>query len=214
MEDICLNRRERERIARKNDIMKAAAAVFAQKGYCRATLDEIAEKAEFSKGAIYTYFKSKSDLLCRLVEEGFKDLIDHVENVITDEKDFREQLRNVLDKIFIHLDNNKDFFRIVWEQRLEIRREIYHNESEYDKELLEGTDILSDQIAAIFEKAIKGEQINKVFPAKFLSSFFIGSTIGIIHFWLGQYPDQSLVGKTDLIMKLFWEGVGVRENVA
>lgn len=207
-----LNRRERERIARKNDIMKAAASVFAQKGFYRATLDEIAEKAEFSKGAIYTYFKNKSDLFAKLIEDGFQNLLEHVENVISDDKDFKEQLREVLARIFDHLEHNEDFFRIMWEQKIEIHRELHNDEADCDWDLMEGTEILSEQIALIFEKAIKNNQVKSIFPAKFLSSVFIGSTYGIIHLWLQQYPDKSLVDKTDMILKLFLEGIGVMKN--
>ncbi|MCP4230439.1 MAG: TetR family transcriptional regulator, partial [bacterium] len=45
-----LSRRERERLARRNDILAAARKVVAAKGYDRATLDEIAHEAEFAKG--------------------------------------------------------------------------------------------------------------------------------------------------------------------
>ena len=47
-----LIRKERERLAKRHDIMRAARRVFAMRGYENATLDEIAEKAEFAKGTL------------------------------------------------------------------------------------------------------------------------------------------------------------------
>ncbi len=55
-------RREREKLRRKNDILDAAEEVFAEKGLVQATVDDIAERAEISKGTVYLYFKSKEQI--------------------------------------------------------------------------------------------------------------------------------------------------------
>ena len=49
--------------ARRNQILDAAATVFAAKGFHRATTKEIARTAGVSEGTIYNYFANKSDLL-------------------------------------------------------------------------------------------------------------------------------------------------------
>ena len=49
--------------ARRNQILNAAATVFAEKGFHRATTKEIARAAGVSEGTIYNYFDSKADLL-------------------------------------------------------------------------------------------------------------------------------------------------------
>jgi AcrR family transcriptional regulator len=49
--------------ARRNQILDAAAAVFAEKGFHRATTKDIAGKAGIAEGTIYNYFDSKDDLL-------------------------------------------------------------------------------------------------------------------------------------------------------
>ena len=55
-------RREREKAQRSNDILDAAEKVFFSRGMEKATMDEVAEVAELSKGTLYLYFKSKEDL--------------------------------------------------------------------------------------------------------------------------------------------------------
>jgi AcrR family transcriptional regulator len=49
--------------ARRGQILDAAAAVFAEKGFDRATTKEIAQAASVSEGTIYNYFDSKFGLL-------------------------------------------------------------------------------------------------------------------------------------------------------
>lgn len=57
------------RTATRARILDAAGAVFASRGYDRATLDEIAGRAGVSKGAVYHSFRSKDDLFLALLEQ-------------------------------------------------------------------------------------------------------------------------------------------------
>lgn len=65
-------RKERERLFRQNIIISAAEKVFMTKGFENATMDDIAIEAEFSKGALYTYFQSKNELCLSIVLRGLK----------------------------------------------------------------------------------------------------------------------------------------------
>ena len=62
-------RRLREKEQRYNTILKAAETLFAQKGYHQTSIEEIADLAEVSTGAVYIYFKNKEDLLITLMHE-------------------------------------------------------------------------------------------------------------------------------------------------
>jgi AcrR family transcriptional regulator len=67
-------RREREREQRKNDIIDAAERVFFSRGLETATMDDVAEEAELSKGTLYLYFKNKEDLYLAIHLRGNKIL--------------------------------------------------------------------------------------------------------------------------------------------
>jgi AcrR family transcriptional regulator len=62
-----LTRQERKSQTRER-LIDAAAAVFAQRGFEVATLDEVAAAAGYTKGAVYSNFASKTDLLIALLE--------------------------------------------------------------------------------------------------------------------------------------------------
>lgn len=55
-------RKEREKQQRREEILQAAEEVFFSKGFEKSTMEDVAEKAELSKGTLYLYFKSKEDL--------------------------------------------------------------------------------------------------------------------------------------------------------
>jgi AcrR family transcriptional regulator len=50
-------------------LLDAALGVFAERGYRDASIDEIAERAGYSKGAVYWHFSSKDELFSTLLEE-------------------------------------------------------------------------------------------------------------------------------------------------
>ena len=60
-------RRERRVAARRAQILEAAEAVFAAKGYHGATTREIAQAADVSEGTLYNYFANKRDLFIGLM---------------------------------------------------------------------------------------------------------------------------------------------------
>jgi AcrR family transcriptional regulator len=53
----------------RDELLAAAAKVFARRGFRDAAVDEIAAEAGFSKGAVYWHFESKEDLLFALLDE-------------------------------------------------------------------------------------------------------------------------------------------------
>ena len=60
----------RRKEARPQEILEAALAVFAEKGFAAARMDEVARRAGVTKGTIYLYFPSKEELFKSLVREA------------------------------------------------------------------------------------------------------------------------------------------------
>lgn len=74
-------RRHREKEMRRLQIMDATKKVFASKGFCDATVEEIAQEAELSPATLYLYFKNKDELHAALHIEILKFLIEKMENI-------------------------------------------------------------------------------------------------------------------------------------
>lgn len=62
-------RRQREREQRYQTILQAAETLFASEGFHKASMEQIADAAEVSVGAVYFYFKNKEDLLIQMMAE-------------------------------------------------------------------------------------------------------------------------------------------------
>ena len=63
---------------RQAAILKAAEACFASAGYHETTIDDIAERAGLSKGAVYWHFEGKHQLFLALLESYISALADEI----------------------------------------------------------------------------------------------------------------------------------------
>jgi AcrR family transcriptional regulator len=63
------------RAQRVADIMLTARAVFSEKGYNDAMIAEIAERAGVVEGTIYRYFSGKRELLIKVVEDWYEEML-------------------------------------------------------------------------------------------------------------------------------------------
>ncbi len=69
----------RRKEARPGEIVAAALAVFAEKGFAAARLEDIAARAGVSKGALYLYFETKQELFHAVVRDAVAPNIAAVE---------------------------------------------------------------------------------------------------------------------------------------
>jgi AcrR family transcriptional regulator len=77
-------RKERERQFKRQEIVDAAREVFALRGFTAATLDEIADRAEFGKGTLYNYFQSKEELFETVIADAVDEFVDVATRTCTD----------------------------------------------------------------------------------------------------------------------------------
>jgi AcrR family transcriptional regulator len=77
------------------DLIVAARRVFLERGFHAATLDEIAEEAGYTKGAVYSNFSGKDDLFLALLAEHYADRAELYEALVLTPGDLEETNRAV-----------------------------------------------------------------------------------------------------------------------
>ena len=85
-------RKEREKQQRKQEIIQAAEKVFYSMGLDQATMDDIAAKAELSKGTLYLYFRSKEDLFFEVARKAIGMLNTHTSKAVESSANAIEKL--------------------------------------------------------------------------------------------------------------------------
>src|SRR5689334_17301478 len=74
--------RAAKREANRTRILRAARKVFGKRGFHAATIEEIADEAGLSNGAIYYNFASKGDLFFALLEQRQDERIEHMRRTL------------------------------------------------------------------------------------------------------------------------------------
>ncbi len=107
-------RKEREKEARREEIITAAEQIFFEKGLAAATMDDVAEKAELSKGTLYLYYKSKEDLFMAVAMRGMDILQDLFEKATTTGEPTLKLIMNLGDAYYEYFEKHRDYFRTLY----------------------------------------------------------------------------------------------------
>lgn len=83
----------------RRGILGRAAAVFAEKGYARATIIDLAEACEMSRGALYHYFESKEAILNEMLTTHLDLMYAETLAAANSSTDPETRLRNVIHSI-------------------------------------------------------------------------------------------------------------------
>lgn len=97
----------------KRDLIQhTAAKVFADTGFDRASMTQLAKACGISKAAIYHYYDSKDDLLFDILETHLKALRDRVAGVKPAGKTPEEYLRAIILEILLAYRGADDYHRV------------------------------------------------------------------------------------------------------
>ncbi len=164
-------RKPQERAAVTRELLLGAAEqVFARVGYEKAQVEEIAEAAGFSKGALYAHFKSKEELFLALYKAK--------------NTSYRARLRHALDSaptragkiaafrsFYIDLSKDRDWALIVLEVKLFITRypEVKARLRQIDEHV---GDSIEGTLTGLFGNSVRaaGEALGGIFSALVLEA--------------------------------------------
>jgi AcrR family transcriptional regulator len=89
-----LSRPERKERTR-TDLVAAARRVFERDGFHRASLEQIAEEAGYTKGAVYSNFAGKDDLFLAVLDEHIAERVPAYSEIILAQDTFEGALRAI-----------------------------------------------------------------------------------------------------------------------
>jgi AcrR family transcriptional regulator len=135
---------------RRAQIMRAARSLFVECGFLNTRMEDVAKRAQLSKGAVYFYFGSKRELFHALVDEEHANTVKFLEDAASDPRPGPQKLIEVGTRYldyFAGLKSPPRFFMIMSEMAIrddEIRERVTHIHerfvSEVAKLIQEGVD--------------------------------------------------------------------------
>jgi AcrR family transcriptional regulator len=115
-------RREREKQKRRSSILDAAEKVFFTRGVKDASMDEIAETAEVSKGTLYLYFRSKEEIYLGINHRALRILRTMFESVMTTGARGIEKIREIGRAYYEFSQRYPDYFEAMMHFDAEVTR--------------------------------------------------------------------------------------------
>lgn len=94
----------------RGQILQAAFTCFAERGYSRTSIAQIATTANVSKGLVYNYFENKEALLVGILEHVLEEYDKLLADVDSD--DPKDLLNRLIDLAFGFLENNNEHSRL------------------------------------------------------------------------------------------------------
>jgi AcrR family transcriptional regulator len=123
-------------------IVETALEIFSTKGYQELTMDEIAKRLGVSKGALYSYFTSKEEILKEIYKNG-RQIIQKILSTACEGKDFNQVMETIFKLMTEKYENDiRIYFEILAiashnENFKEILKDDYEKDLKATKEFIE-----------------------------------------------------------------------------
>ena len=186
-------RREREKIERRESILHAAIQVYEQEGYHAITMEKIAEEAELGRATLYLYFKTKDEIFVHAIA-SYSDF-------------FRKRLENLYER---RSERKVDILQSLWGAFIEFYEKdpalfnatLYFHQSEMLRNLPDNLRLMLDHsgsrnyefLSKIMAYGIE-EGVFRDCSVKTLAEVVWTSFLGIIHL---ENSKQAMNRKTHL----------------
>jgi AcrR family transcriptional regulator len=108
---------EKRTLKKKEQILLTAITVVNQRGYDGATMEEVAAELLMTKGSLYYYFKSKSDLMFQCHSFVLSQATIEIENALDGKGSAEEVLRRMIAKHIDYAIDEKEVFNMIIEPR-------------------------------------------------------------------------------------------------
>ncbi len=171
----------------RDRILEAAEAVFSQKGYHEAPVDEISRATAVSKGGIYFHFRSKEDLFFAVLDRLANKLAARAEEAAESSSTHLDGAAAALDAVIHALARRRRIARLLLLQGYSMGNPFHRKRAE-----------LFDRFAKVMERRLElAVQCGEIAPldTEVAARAWLGATSEVVIHWLysgGPPPDKAL----------------------
>lgn len=180
------------------DAIRAAAAVFAAKGYHGSSTRDIADRLGIKQGSLYYYFKSKEDALAEVCLYGMHDYVERMNKIAASDQPFPAKLNATITSHITKYREKNEALHVYHAERLYLpkakRHKLYELGSGYRR-----------QLEGIFEDAVKNGEIRGDTDCGFAAH----AVIGICNSWgefIARNPETDLSEIIEKCVELLLNG--------
>ncbi len=185
-----------------NKILNSAGSVFAEHGFYKATISQIAAQAGVADGTLYLYFKNKDDILLQFISFKTDMVFEKMNDAVEKGNSAEEKLRFLIQCHLEEFQNDKNM-AIIFQSEVRYLRDIQSQIKDISKMYL---DLLSEIIE---QGQIEGTMRQDLFVG-LVKRFILGAVEGVISTWVSADGRYDLVSMADPLVDLYLKGVRER----
>lgn len=214
-------RKEREKEAKRETMLKAAEALILEKGLEQLNMDEVASRAEVSKGSLYQYFSNKNDLVLGICNKATTLLSQEISKVLTKDLPGIELVHMIGSTFMTFVNDHPEYFRAMrFHDNMKETNQL--EESKYLGGCQENMHSSFTYMVRAIQIGIQDGSINPSFEPKELAVLIWGTSHGLVslayqhqntqHFNLLDELGITLKSMFDGYMKLIGCGIASEEK--
>jgi AcrR family transcriptional regulator len=184
---------------KKQGLMDIVVKVLSREGLEGLTMDAVAEEAGVAKGTLYTYFKSKQDLIKEAIEVIVRPMIEELTSILESDLPPDERLKKMITRHLAYFETHRDFFRVFVHDRLSSQMRLKRYRSCHYQNFLKST-------AVVLEEGIGKGMFRAMDPLK-LAAILVEADIAVINQrLLSDRPGPAELDAA-LISDVFFRGI-------
>lgn len=183
--------------ARRDAILRSAAQLFARKGISGATMQEIANEADLSAGAIYHYYSSKEELLRAVFEDATtrnEQLFQGIAQKATSPLDALAQIGRW---VWVEQDDRDD---LICQIQMALRAA--QDPEDLGVDLTQTREALRGMLEDLIRQAQDAGEINRDIDARHLAVILQTTTMGVQMLKLDHPSGLDIESVFDLFVKM------------
>lgn len=178
-------------------ILDTATDLFAEHGYVKASVRDIAKLVKGSNSCLYVYFKNKDEILFRIITDVGSELLSELKKVISKYKDPIECLREMIFTQILFSISAAKKMKIYLEEQYQLPPSLKEKALDQHRQLY---DIYYNKICELENKGLLYHKTDKV-----VITFGIFSNINWVYRWLnpgGRLSVKEVAGQmTDMLLR-------------
>ena len=197
-----LSRKEKQAKTRSS-LMSSAARIFCKQGLERASIEEVAQDAGYTKGAFYANFASKQELFLAMLDERFTQRIEEVDRAFADDEFPPEQARHAAGEFARALQGDPEYKRLYLEFASYALRD-----ADFREELLTRFATLRDRLERVYGRRMEEYGLALDIPVDRIVRMVIAMADGWV-LWQLLEPGEVDEDLFETMMEIFTTGIGV-----
>lgn len=165
----------------REEIMKSAEKMFAEKGFAQTTIADISKASEYSRRTIYAYYERKEDILHHIILKGLLVLKQNIENIMKDNSGFLQRYYCICDAMAQYHNDYPHSLNSV--NQADTNKMDFNHLSSTVKNIFSLGEEINDLIARFIEQGKESGDVRKdvsVMPTVYLLWANISSLLSLV----------------------------------